>query len=270
MPARIMIVEDMPYNMELMSYLLEVRGHEVVPAGDGRTALELSAASPPPDLVVMDLQLPDMSGEEVMAALRGRPGMAQVPYVAVTALAMVGDRDRLLAAGFDAYVSKPLDPVTFATELEGHLPAERRGSAPAVFGPVEAGQPRTPAGEGPLVLVVDDWPTNVELMRSILEPSGYRVVGAASVAEGLARARAERPALILSDIHLGRESGFTLFEAVRADPDLAGCTFAFLSSSAKSGGDDAHRAAGYAYFIARPIEPNDVLIEVGRLVQRGA
>src|ERR1700733_7277587 len=104
MRARILIIEDNRDNLELMTYLLSARGHTVVTAEDGICGLE-AAIRDTPDLVICDLQLPDIDGFDVARQLRRiSASISSIPLVGVTALAMVGDRDRVLTAGFDAYL----------------------------------------------------------------------------------------------------------------------------------------------------------------------
>lgn len=128
--ARILMVEDTPHNLELMTYLLEASGHTVIPAMTGERGLELARLERP-DLIVLDVQLPDIDGYQVLARLRADKDVAVPPVVAVTAYAMVGDRDTALAAGFDGYLSKPIDPVSFARDIGARLPASLRGHAAA-------------------------------------------------------------------------------------------------------------------------------------------
>jgi two-component system cell cycle response regulator len=127
MSARILAVDDVSHNLELISYLLRAAGHEVYGAVSGEQALEL-AQRHRPDLVVLDLQLPDMDGYDVLRRLRSSPASAGVSVIAVTAYAMVGDRDAALSAGFDGYLAKPIDPVRLAESIEVHLPRERRAA----------------------------------------------------------------------------------------------------------------------------------------------
>jgi two-component system cell cycle response regulator len=122
--ARILVIEDNIDNLELMVYLFDAFGHAVEAAENGEQALR-KANDMPFDLVVCDVHLPRMDGYEIVRALRAHPECCNVPIVAVTALAMVGDRERLLASGFDGYVSKPIDPKTFVREIENHLPTDR-------------------------------------------------------------------------------------------------------------------------------------------------
>lgn len=126
--GRLLVVEDNMQNLELMVYLLEAAGHTVVPAMTGQTGVD-AALSDRPDLAVLDLQLPDFSGFEVRRQLRDAYGPG-LPAVAVTANAMVGDRDHVLASGFDGYLSKPIDVKSFATAIDAFLPEELRGHPP--------------------------------------------------------------------------------------------------------------------------------------------
>jgi CheY-like chemotaxis protein len=119
--ARVLIIEDNPANLELMTYLLGAFGHTVVAAEDGRQGLE-AARREQPDLIVCDVQLPALDGFEVARCLKSDPRLRTTPLVAVTALAMVGDRDRVLAAGFDGYLAKPINPETFVGQMEVFLP----------------------------------------------------------------------------------------------------------------------------------------------------
>jgi two-component system cell cycle response regulator len=116
MPGRILIIEDNPPSLQLMSYLLEAFGYTVITASDGADGLEL-ARRQVLDLIICDIHLPRVDGYEVARRLKGHPALSRIPLVAVTALAMVGDRDRILAAGFDGYIDKPIDPQKFSEQV---------------------------------------------------------------------------------------------------------------------------------------------------------
>ncbi len=104
----ILLVEDNERNMKLLRDVLQATGYRTIEATTGGEALAL-AAERAPALVLMDIRLPDMSGLEVLAGLRASSGTAAVPVLAVTAQAMKGDRERFVEAGFDGYLSKPVD-----------------------------------------------------------------------------------------------------------------------------------------------------------------
>jgi two-component system, cell cycle response regulator DivK len=104
----ILVVEDNKTNMKLVRDVLQARGYRVVEATSGRQAVEL-ATEHRPDLVLMDIHLPDFDGVEALGRLRADDRTTSIPVIALTALAMQGDRERFQAAGFDGYVSKPVN-----------------------------------------------------------------------------------------------------------------------------------------------------------------
>jgi two-component system cell cycle response regulator DivK len=104
---RILIVEDNELNMKLLNDVLEAYGYEVIQAREGRTALPL-ASQHQPDLILMDIQLPDISGLEAVRQLKEDEATRAIPIIAVTAFAMAGDERKTLESGCDAYVAKPI------------------------------------------------------------------------------------------------------------------------------------------------------------------
>jgi two-component system cell cycle response regulator DivK len=105
---KVLIVEDNPKSMRLIKMVLGNKGYSLLEATDGEEALAV-AVEGRPDLIIMDIQLPKMNGLEVTRRLRQTPGFSQVPIIALTASAMEGDRDKIIEAGCDVYVSKPID-----------------------------------------------------------------------------------------------------------------------------------------------------------------
>jgi two-component system cell cycle response regulator len=260
--ARILIIEDNPANLELMTYLLSAFGHTVLATEEGRPGLD-AARHQRPDLIICDVQLPDLDGYGVACWLKSDPELRKTPLVAVTALAMVGDRDRVLAAGFDVYLVKPIDPETFVQQIEAFLKPGHHATAP--FRASLSGEHASignPTG-GQTILVVDNQPVNLELARSILEPSGFKVVTAGGMAEGLARAREIACDLILSDVCMSGGTGYDFIRAVQADPKLCAVPFVFITSTML---DEKDRAKGLALgatrFLCRPIDPELLLAEI--------
>jgi CheY-like chemotaxis protein len=129
MKATILLVEDNEQNRYLATFLLEQRGHAVVPAVSGLLALEL-AVKVWPDLILLDIQLPGMDGHDVARALKSNPRFERVPIVAVTSYAMVGDREKAFAAGAEGYIEKPINPETFVDEIERFLVPSTREPVP--------------------------------------------------------------------------------------------------------------------------------------------
>jgi CheY-like chemotaxis protein len=120
---RVLIAEDSSVNRELLRELLEIRGHEVFEAVDGQEALD-RIAQLHPDLVVLDIGMPVLDGFGVIEKIRADPQLARLPVLAATAYAMRGDRDRVLQAGFDGYVSKPISADALAQEIARVLTAK--------------------------------------------------------------------------------------------------------------------------------------------------
>jgi len=117
---KVLVVEDNEQNLYLVTFLLESKGYEVIPARDGYIAIELFKTVDP-DVVLLDIQLPGMDGFEVLSIIRDLPQFAQIPVIAVTSHAMAGDRERMLKAGCTDYIEKPIDPVSFVSQIEKNL-----------------------------------------------------------------------------------------------------------------------------------------------------
>src|SRR5438045_3843845 len=121
MCARVLVIDDDPVNLDLMIYLLNAFGHRPISADGGAHALETMRTTEV-ELVLCDIHMPGMDGFEFLRRLNDE-GRHRVPVIGVTALAMVGDREKILAAGFDGYLAKPITPETFVDEVEKYLPA---------------------------------------------------------------------------------------------------------------------------------------------------
>lgn len=124
--ARILVVDDNGANLDLMLYLLRAFGHEAEGTGDPVAAL-VKARGGNFDLIVTDILMPAVDGYEFVRRLRSDARFARIPVIAVTALAMPADRERIDAAGFNGYITKPIDPQRFVGELESHIPANPSG-----------------------------------------------------------------------------------------------------------------------------------------------
>jgi CheY-like chemotaxis protein len=121
--AAIVVVEDQADSLKLITVLLTMHGHSVVGLASGEALVPaLRAAAPPPLLVLLDLQLPGRDGFSVLADVKRIEGAHPWKVVALTAHAMPGDRERALAAGFDGYITKPIDVRTFPAEVARYLP----------------------------------------------------------------------------------------------------------------------------------------------------
>jgi two-component system, cell cycle response regulator DivK len=131
MKKTILIIEDNGQTLYLLTFILKKHGYDVVQARDGRAGVE-KATQVVPALILLDIQLPVLDGYAVARELRSNPTLANVPIIAVTSYAMVGDRERILAAGCTDYIEKPIDPDTFMAQIEQCLaarPSEAEGGS---------------------------------------------------------------------------------------------------------------------------------------------
>jgi two-component system, cell cycle response regulator DivK len=117
MMSTILIVEDNLVNRELLREMLEARDYRVAEARDGKEALA-KIDEVKPDLVLLDLNMPNLDGFAVIRLIRENPSFRQVPVLAVTAYAMKEDRERVLKAGFDSYIAKPIDSAALFKEVK--------------------------------------------------------------------------------------------------------------------------------------------------------
>ena len=124
---RILVVEDNETNMYLISFILRENNYEIIEAGSGEQGVEL-AIKEKPDLVLMDIQLPGIDGLEATKRIRESEADGEIPIVALTSYAMVGDREKALNSGCDGYIEKPINPETFVAEMEKYLTAKNNGS----------------------------------------------------------------------------------------------------------------------------------------------
>ncbi len=122
---KILVIEDNEQNMYLMHFLLEKNGYHVNEALSGPQGI-LSARNDRPDIILLDIQLPEMDGYAVAKELRRTPGLETIPIIAVTSYAMAGDRERILAAGATDYIEKPVNPLTFVDQIKIHFTGDEK------------------------------------------------------------------------------------------------------------------------------------------------
>jgi two-component system cell cycle response regulator DivK len=113
---KVLVIEDNPDNLKLITYSLTRGGYTVVPAATGEEGVEL-AGSEKPSIIFMDINLPGIDGIEATKRIRASKADSDVPIIAITSYAMTGDRERILAAGCNGYIEKPIDPLTIIDQI---------------------------------------------------------------------------------------------------------------------------------------------------------
>jgi two-component system cell cycle response regulator len=257
MDRRILIIEDNEHNRELMIYLLQEYGYVPLVAKDGEAGLA-AVRRERPDLVVCDIQLPKLDGFEIAQAMKADSKLRNIPIIAVTALAMTGDREKGLAAGFDGYIYKPIESKSFVAQVESFL------GLPPGARPAEAlASPTFKSAKKALVLAVDDLPANAKLVESLLEPFGYSVITTSGMTDAMALARQHRPDLIISDVQMHEGSGYELCEALKTDHRLREIPVILITSTFC---DELSRKKGLALgavrYLFRPIDSLKLLGEI--------
>lgn len=281
----VLLVEDDPAVLAVIQSALTAPDRRIR-AVQTTAAAEVALADSEPDLILLDLVLPDADGRTLLRKLRASERTAQVPIVVLSALTSDRIREECLAAGADDYLLKPLDPSALRAAVAARMEGRRRPAAPpapaapnAAHRPAElaaapAGAPEIPAASsrdapapGPILLAEDD-----ELMASMvlhrLAREGLDVRRYANGAAALAAAQAESHALLLLDVKMPAMDGFELLERVRALPAYARTPILMLTSM----GDERNIARGLALgaddYIVKPISPVELVARVKRNLRR--
>ncbi len=266
--ASILVVEDSPDIRALIRMLLEPAGHRVSVAADGREGVE-AARRERPDLVLMDLSLPVLSGWEATRQIKRDPMTSSIIVLAVTAHAMQGDRERAIAAGCDGFLSKPIDEETFEKEVSAWLAGRRRERALETAAPTAV--PEEAEGTRGRILVVDDQPEIADLIRADLESDGHRVATAGGLGQAAALFTPESQFdLAVVDVLLGSDSGYELVgELIARSSEYLPVLLLTAGTIDRERGYEA----GADDFIGKPIESAELkarcrsLIRIGRAIR---
>jgi CheY-like chemotaxis protein len=241
-PRTVLYIEDNPDNVLLVERLLEQRpGVRLLSATLGQAGLAL-AREYRPDVILLDLHLPDMEGTAVLRALRQDPALRHIPVIVVSAESDPNLPTQMLAAGVQAYLLKPFDFPRFFTVIDVSLAGGGRSVTD------------TPRSQR-TVLYVDDNPVSVRLVELILQGRpAIRLISAARGAQGLELAREHRPALLLLDLRLPDMSGEEVLAAVLADPILRSTPVVILTAAAEPASIERLLALGARAYVTKPLD----------------
>jgi signal transduction histidine kinase/CheY-like chemotaxis protein len=227
-PATVLLIEDDPRSVELLTLYLEGGAFEVVACGDGLAGME-AARRLQPAAVVLDLMLPELSGWDFLGLIKGDETTARIPVIIVS---MLDERGKGLALGAADYLVKPVS----------------RDELLAAVRPIITAR----VGDGSCtVLAIDDDPVAIKLIETVLGEKGFAVMGALSGGEGVQAARTQRPDLIILDLLMPETDGFEVIERLRADPSTAEIPIVILTAKAIDPEERERLAAHVAHLAAK-------------------
>ncbi len=270
--AKILLVDDYPDIRKILALLLANRGHEIIEAGDGQEAVRL-AQEQMPDLILMDMSLPIMSGWEATHEIKSADATREIPVIALTAHAMRGDRERAWEAGCDGFITKPIDDELLEHTIEQVL-AERQGEGgrdEIVTGDLELTEQTRRRQEKVLrihneqVLIVNEDEKEAAETAAELKAHGYRTTIARNVEQALALIEDDLPDLIICDIELPEKSGYDFAARIKKTAKLP---FVPLILAAEGQIDwEKGLESGADDFIAKPHQTGELLVRVRSLTR---
>ncbi len=260
MERTVLVIEDDHLNMKLMRGLLGLGGYRMLEATEAESGLRM-AAEHRPDLILMDVNLPGLDGLSATRRLKADPELATIPVIALTGLAMEGDREKALEAGCRDYITKPINTRSFLDGLGALLtPAPETGAS-------EPPPKAATARQYSRILVVDDDPMNVKLVEGILKKEGYQSLKAFGGAEALEMVRHQRPDLVLLDVMMPGTDGYQVTRQLKADPATAGIPIIMIT--ALNGTEDKVRGldCGADEFLTKPVNAAELLARVKSMLR---
>ena len=252
MAEKILVVEDNEQNRILMRQILTHNGYKVLEAADGLTGLEMALVHMP-DLILLDIQMPVMNGFAVIRELRGTPELRKIKTIAVTSFAMKGDREKALQAGFDEYVTKPIDTRKFPGA------GQRNPFTGATMNP-----------QNPIILCVDDEEANLKLLENILVPRGYEVVSAGSGEDALRKIKSQAIDLVIPlilDIMMPGMDGFEVCRRIKDDQKLRSIPVIMITALTAKQERIRGIEAGAEEFLSKPFDQKEAIARINLLLK---
>jgi diguanylate cyclase (GGDEF)-like protein len=250
---RLLIVDDVHENLHALMNILR-DDYAISVATNGQKALELARREPRPDLILLDIKMPDMDGYSVLAALKIDPATAEIPVIFVTALAEASDEARGLALGVADYITKPVNPDLLRTRVRDQLELQRYRKHPVLFDIAAHVDPPHP----PSLLVVDDIPENIHELLEALK-NEYRIMVARDGPEALNVVLGDAPPdLVLLDILMPQMNGYEVCRRIKATP--AGERIPVLFVTVIDATDEKVKGfeLGAADYITKPFDIDEV------------
>jgi CheY-like chemotaxis protein len=254
----ILLVEDDVAAVRLVRAYLRDAGYELVEASDCANALEL-AQRLQPVVILLDLDLDGEDGLDLLGVLKSDPATCQIPVVITSVHA---EQNRAGQLGASDYLVKPIDRAPLLESIARLRQVDSKGAA--------APEDRPARPDAPTMLVVDDHDVNRELIRTLLERKGYRVLLAGTGEAGIEIARRERPSLILLDLAMPGSDGFATARELRADDAFDATPLVAVTAMAMRGDEERAKEAGFDAYVTKPVDRRELEDTVARLLKRSA
>lgn len=255
--ARLLIVDDMQENLHVLMNILR-DDYAIAAATNGGKALELARREPRPDLILLDIKMPDMDGYSVLVALKTDPATAEIPVIFVTALAEAADEARGLSMGVADYITKPVNPELLKARVRDQLELQRYRKHPVMFDIAAHRDPAHP----PTLLVVDDIPENIHELLDALKDE-YRIMVARNGAEALGVVEGPSPPdLVLLDVLMPEMSGYEVCRRIKATRRGDGIPVIFVTVVDATDDKVKGFELGAADYITKPFDIDEVRARV--------
>jgi diguanylate cyclase (GGDEF)-like protein len=254
---RLLIVDDASVNLHTLVGMFRDE-YAISAATSGRKAIELARSEPRPDLILLDIQMPDMDGYEVLAALKRDAATTDIPVIFVTALAEAADAARGLLMGAADYVTKPINPELFRVRVRNQLELTRYRRMPAAFDLV----PQAGDAQPSTLLVVDDVPENIHELLAALRGE-FRIQVAGDGARALEIVQGPTPPdLVLLDVVMPGMDGYEVCRRIKAEPNGRRIPVMFVTVVDDTRDKVRGFALGAADYVTKPFDIEEVRARV--------
>jgi two-component system cell cycle response regulator len=243
----ILVVDDHPTNLKLACDLLEFEGYRILKSPNAKEAIEIIERCPP-DLILMDIALPGMDGLTLTRQLKADVKTRHIPIVVLSAFAMKGDEQKAMDAGGDGYITKPIDTRTLPATVAEYLKRNLRPSHPAAR----------------KILVVEDHPVQLKLAHQVLAAAGHEVIGVTAAEQGVQVIKADKPHVVLLDMHLPGMSGLEFARKLRADAQTRDILIIAVTSFPERYSHAAALEAGCDAYLLKPINTQSLAAEISQ------
>jgi twitching motility two-component system response regulator PilG len=282
----VLVVDDSKTARKVVSLVLGRKGYNIIEATSG-TEARLAIEGVTPDLVHLDVMMPDMTGYEVLSTIRKNSEFSDVPVVMLTGKRGAADRQKGMISGSNEYLTKPFNPAKllsvlgkylepsetkiktqqpkYATKVESPVPHPQLKPAPELRPTVAKSSVAEPQGKGldRSILVVEDSPTSRKVINMVLSRNGYVVNEAATGREALRKVQEEVPQLILLDAMLPDISGYDILAQLKQDQQLKGIPVVMLTAKNSPVDREKGMRAGSAAYLTKPFNPDKLLSVIG-------